>query len=462
MQASEHVSPQRDKRGAFYGWWMVGSAALVMTLTMVPFFYALPTWFVALDRRFGWTRAQLTWAFALSRAESGLFGPIEGLLVDRFGSRRMVLTGMLIMGGGFLLFSRVQELWHLYLAFIIMSVGFGIGSWLPMMTALNNWFIRRRSFAIALALMSSTIGGVILVPLIAWVIDPEQYGVDRWRTIAAGVGVVLMVMAFPVSRLVRNRPEDYGQRPDGETRPAAPETSDQTAALATSNLTEDSAAPNEGSFTWQEAMRTRAFWLISFGHGCTAIVIVTLMVHLGVMLEARDFSLPMIGLVLSTYIGVGALFHLVGGYVGDRVLIRRAVFGFAITQSVALVVLVLAEDSIALVFLFAVLLGIGYGGRLPLTSAIRGVYFGRRSFASITAISLVPLNILSIAAPQFAAYLYDFTQSYAVPLYTVAAVNLLGSFLFLILGDPKPSTVSPQTTQVRVSRTSSTERYHPH
>ena len=145
------------------------------------------------------------------------------------------------MGDGFLLFSRVQELWHLYLAFIIMSVGFGIGSWLPMMTALNNWFIRRRSFAIALALMSSTIGGVILVPLIAWVIDPEQYGVDRWRTIAAGVGVVLMVMAFPVSRLVRNRPEDYGQRPDGETRPAAPETSDQTAALATSNLTEDSA-----------------------------------------------------------------------------------------------------------------------------------------------------------------------------------------------------------------------------
>ena len=444
MQASEHVSPQRDKRGAFYGWWMVGSAALVMTLTTVPLFRSLPTWFVALDKRFGWTRAQLTWAFSLSRAEAGLFGPIEGLLIDRYGPRRMALTGMLIMGGGFLLFSRVQELWHLYLAFVIMSFGHGIGSWLPMMTALNSWFIRRRSFAIALALMSSTIGGVILVPLIAWVIDPEQYGVDRWRTIAAGIGVVLMVMAFPVSRLVRNRPEDYGQRPDGETRPAAPETSDQTAALATSNLTEDSAAPDEGSFTWQEAMRTRAFWLISFGHGCTAIVIVTLMVHLGVMLEARDFSLPLIGLVLSTYIGVGALFHLVGGYVGDRVLIRRAVFGFAITQSLALVVLVVAEDSTVLVFLFAVLLGIGYGGRQPLTSSIRGVYFGRRSFASITAISLVPLNILLIAAPQFAAYMYDFTQSYNVPFLTVAAVNLLGSFLFLILGDPKPST-APQT-----------------
>ena len=314
-----------------------------------------------------------------------------------------------------------------------------------MMTALNNWFIRRRSFAIALAMSVSTIGGIILVPLIAWAIDPEQYGVDRWRTIAAGIGVVLMAMAFPVSRLVRNRPEDYGQRPDGETRPAAPETSDQTAALETSNLPEDSAAPNEGSFTWQEAVRTRAFWLISFGHGCTAIVIVTLMVHLGVMLEARDFSLPLIGFVLSTYIGIGALFHVVGGYVGDRVLIRRALFGFAITQSVALVVLVLAEDSTALVFLFAVLLGIGYGGRQPLTSAIRGVYFGRRSFASITGVSMVPVNIFLVAGPQFSGYMYDFTQSYAVPFLVVAALNCLGASLFLMLGAPQPPPDSSQT-----------------
>ena len=453
MQANEHVKPLRRKRGGFYGWWMVVVAGLVMTLTTVPIFYALPTWFVVLDKRFGWTRAQLTWAFALGRAEAGLFGPIEGLLVDRFGSRRMVLVGLLIVGGGFLLFSRVQELWHLYLAFIIMTFGYGVGGWLPMMTGLNSWFIRRRSLAIALAMVGATIGGIILVPLLAWAIDPVQHGLDRWRTIAAGVGVVILVMAFPVSRLVRNRPEDYGQRPDGETRPPVPETSDQAAALKASNLTEDSPAPNEVSFTWQEAIRTREFWLIAFGHGCTAIVIVTLVVHLGVMLEARDFSLPLIGLVISTYIGVGALFHLVGGYVGDRVPIRKAVFGFAVTQSVALVVLVLADDSKALVFLFAILLGIGYGGRLPLTSSIRGVYFGRRSFASITAISMVPMNIFLIAAPQFAAYMYDFTQSYSVPFLTVAAVNFVGSFLFLILGDPKPSTASPQITQVKVSKT---------
>ena len=452
MPASELVNSLRHLREVHYGWWMVATGALVMTLTTVPFFRSLPTWFVVLDKRFGWTRAQLTWAFSLARAESGIFGPVEGLLVDRYGSRRMVLIGMLITGGGFLLFSRMQELWHLYLAFLIINFGFGIGSWLPMMTALNNWFIRRRSLAMALATVGYTVGGMILVPLLAWSIDPAQYGLDRWRTIAAGIGIVIMVTAFPVSRLVRNRPEDYGQRPDGETTAPALETSDQTATSETSNLTEDSRSENERSFTWQEAIRTRAFWLIAFGHGCCTMVIVTLMVHLGVLLEARDFSLPLIGVVLSTYIGVGALFHVVGGYVGDRVPIGRVLFGFNIIQSVSLVVLVLADDSIPLVFLFAILLGIGYGGRLPLTAAIRGVYFGRRSFASITTISMMPPNILIIAAPQFAAYMYDFTESYTVPLLTVAVVNFLGSFLFLMLGEPQPPPISRQTTQVRVSQ----------
>ena len=445
MKSSEPVSRLKRKGGTFYGWQMVGAAALVMTLTAAPYFQGLPTWFVALDKRFGWTRAQLSWAFALARAEAGLFGPIEGMLIERFGARRMVVIGMLIMGCAFLLFSRVQEPWHLYLTYIIMTFGFGIGSWLPMTTALNSWFIRRRSFAIALAYMGYTIGGMILVPLLAWAIDPEQYGVDRWRTVAAGIGVVLMVIAFPVSRLVRNRPEDYGQRPDGEAAPSAPETSDQTAAFGTSDLLESNPATTDLSWSWQEAVRTRAFWLISLGHGFTAMLIVTLMVHLGVMLEAEGFSLPLIGLVLSTYIGVGALFQLVGGYVGDRAPIGRVLFGFSSIQSVALVVLVLAHDSIPLVFLFAILLGIGYGGRFPLTASIRGVYFGRRSFAIITGISMVPVNIFLVAGPLFSAYMYDFTQNYVVPFLIVAAINFLGSVLFLMLGDPQPSPVPLQT-----------------
>ncbi len=417
-------------RRVFYGWWLAGVAGTVMAVGSVPFFQGTTVWNPVLESHFGWSRGQMSWAFALARAEGGLMGPVEGFLIERLGPRRMVLIGLTILGGGFLILGSVQQLWHLYLAFAVMSLGAGLGTWLPMMTALNSWFIRRRSTAMGIAMEGFSLGGVFLIPVMAWAIgsieagEPERFG---WRATALGIGVFLMTLAFPISRLVRNRPEEYGQRPDGDS-PERPPTAAQRA--------EAPPGGDEGrDFTWQQALRTRTFWLITVGHACSTTVIVTVAVHLGLMLGDRGFSLQMVGWVVSTYTAVGAFFTLVGGYVGDRVPIRIALFGFSATQSVAIAILFLNETTY-IAFVFAVLMGIGFGGRIPLTTAVRGVYFGRRAFASITGISMLPMNLFLITAPLFAGYMFDYTGSYAVPFTTVAVVSFLGSTLFLFLGKP--------------------------
>jgi MFS family permease len=138
----------------------------------------------------------------------------------------------------------------------------------------------------------------------------------------------------------------------------------------------------------------------------------------------------------------------VGGYLGDRFPIKLAGFGFSAFQSVAVVVLVFAHGA-PMHFLFAVLLGIGFGGRTPVTTAIRGVYFGRKAFAAITGISGVPLNLLLFSAPLFAGYMRDITGEYDVAFLTIAVVCLLGSCLFLLLG--KPMVPGPQTRRQRVT-----------
>ena len=292
----------------FYGWWLIGLAALVMALSIVPFFHAMTAWFVVLESHFGWGRAQLALAFSLSRVEGGIMGPAEGLLVDRLGPRRMVVIGMVIMGGGFLVFSRVQELWHFYAAFIIISLGAGLGTWLPMMTALNGWFVRRRAMAMSLVLVGYRLGVVALVPVMTWAINPDQFG---WQIVAAGIGVVVILVALPISRLVHNRPEEYGQHPDGDTAPLP---------SATASRTPDSQpSVDEGDLTWQEAIRTRAFWLMSFGHASVSCVVVTIMVHLGPMLTDRGFSLQTVGWIVSLYTSIGIASTVLGGYLGDRV-----------------------------------------------------------------------------------------------------------------------------------------------
>ncbi len=415
--------PTRPRR-LFYGWVLVGVAALVMVVGSVPMFQGMTAWFVVFEKQFGWSRTQLTIAFSLTRVEGSIMGPVAGYLVDRLGPRTMVALGLTIAGVGFLILAATNSLWQLYLAFVVMSMGTGLGSWLPMMTVVNNWFSRRRATAMAIAGEGFLIGGVILVPVLVWAIDPDIPGRPGWRLTAAVIGIFLMAVAVPLSRFVRNSPEEYGEHPDGHPpEPAAAKH-------------EESAPEAEGpSYTWQEAVRTKTFWLISFGHACSSIVIVTMMVHLGPMLTDRGFSLQTVGWVVATYTAVAAVFTLIGGYVGDRIPIRWAIFAFSAVQSVGIAVLVVGETE-AMAYLFGVLLGIGFGGRNPMTTAIRGVYFGRKAFASITGISMIPMNVLLLASPLFAGIMFDATGTYTLSFTVVAVVSFVGSALFLMLGDP--------------------------
>ena len=435
----ETINPLRHVRGTFYGWWLVGAATTVMIMASVPLFYGLTAWFPVLETRFQWSRAQLSLAFSLSRVEGSVTGPLGGYLTDKLGPRRMVLIGLLCLGGGFVLLGQIQNLWQFYLAFIIVSTGAGLGTWLPMMTVLNNWFLRKRATAMSRAMAGSAAGGILLVPLLAWSIDPEHFGLDRWRVIATGLGVAIMLFALPMSLVIRNRPEDYGQRPDGieETQASAPP-EETGSSQATSDIV---------GLTWQEAVRTRTFWLMTIGHACSSSVIVTISVHLGSMLNLdRGLPLQTVGLVVSTYLGVGALFNLVGGYIGDRLSVRTAIFGFSALQSVAVGVLLLTHST-PMAFLFAVLLGISFGGRSPLTTVIRSIYFGRRAFASITGISMVPMNGFMIVLPLFAGYMFDTTGSYDIPFLLLIVLNFVGSCLFLVLGEPKAMPPSPNSAQ---------------
>ena len=85
--------------GVYYGWRLIPVAGLVMTLSTTPMFHAMGLWFVAMERTYGWNRTQLSLAFAFTRIEGGILGPIEGYLVDRLGTRRLVLIGLAVMGG---------------------------------------------------------------------------------------------------------------------------------------------------------------------------------------------------------------------------------------------------------------------------------------------------------------------------------------------------------------------------
>ena len=412
-----------------------------MVISSTPVFHAMGLWFVALEHAFGWSRTQLSLAFAFTRIEGGILGPIEGILVDRFGTRRLVLIGMTITGIGWILFSQIQsvtifgwvfqDLWMFYLIYMIIALGQGLGSWLPLMTMLNNWFIRHRAKAMGFSNSVSRIGTLVLIPAIAWAIDPEF---DRlgWQTTVVIIGVIVLVVIFPLTRLIRDRPEDYGLLPDGDK----PE--DQSAEQA-ERRQRSKVQDTDPEFTLRQALMTPAFWLISVGHGFTSMILIAMMAHLAPMMDDRGYSLQTSAFVITAYTAVSMLFQIVGGFVGDRVPKRYALFVFTWIQASGVFLLTFGTASLPVAYGFALLFGIGFGGRNPLTVSIRGEYFGRKSFGKIMGISQVPMNILLLAAPVVAGIVRDNTGEYTIAFATLAGLNMLGGLLFLFALPPKLS-----------------------
>ena len=430
MSLSPFVYLRNRTDGVFYGWWLVGLSGFIRILATVPLFHAMGLWFVALESQFGWTRTQLSIAFAFTRVEGGVLGPVEGYLNDRVGTRQMVLIGMLILGGGFLLLGQVSRLWMFYLAYIVMALGGGLGGWLPLTALLNNWFVRNRTAAMGWSNSVTRLGGLFLIPAMAWSIDPDH---DRlgWQLTATLLGIFTLATAVPLTRLIRNRPEDYNLRPDGDRigfRAAAgsregPTSSRQEATTA------------DADFTPSQALRTSAFWFISFGHGFTSMVIVALMAHLAPMMTDAGFSLQTAAWVVTVYTFVSMVFQVIGGYVGDRVPKNVALFVFTCVQGAAVMVITFSS-TLPMAYLFAVLFGIGFGGRNPLTTAIRGDYFGRASYGMILGISQVPMNVLLLIAPLFAGLMRDIQGTYTTAFFVLGVLSFLGGALMLMAKKP--------------------------
>ena len=435
------INPITQARNVYYGWWLAAIAGFIMIITSVPIFHAMTVWAVVMESHFGWSRIQLGFALSLTRVEGSISGPIAGYLTDRFGARVMVFTGLLILAAGFFLFSQVQNLWMFYLAFFIMSVGNGQSGWLPMMTLMNNWFSRQRSTAMAMTMTFMGFGALILVPAIAWAVDPDE---DRlgWRLTAGVLGMVVLASAFILPKLIRNRPQDYGLLPDGD-RPRA-----GTDATAPAVRSRTARQPTEPEFTTAQALRTPAFWFITFGHGFGSMVVLGIFSHLGLlMVEDLGFSVQQAAWIFSVYTAVSMVFQMLGGYLGDRIPKNVALFIFTAVQAGAVVLLATAS-SLFDFYLFAVIFGIGFGGRNPLTTAIRGEYFGRASFGKILGISTVPMNILLLISSPMAGYMRDVQGSYETAFITLAILNFIGAGLFLMSRKPRLPAPAPRARAI--------------
>jgi MFS family permease len=389
---------------------------LIQILTASFTLQAFSAYVTVMQAEFGWSRTAFAAAFTIQQAGSGLIGPFQGWLILRFGARVIIRIGIIAFAVGLALLSLVDSLTSFYLVYIVIAFGASFAGFLSLNAVAVQWFERYRSAAFSFMQMGVSLGG-LLVPLVAWSLEA-----NGWRATALVTALIVLAAGVPLTLLIGNRPEDYGLAPDGRGEAAIERT-----ALAPTR-----------DFTAKEALQTRAFWLISFGHASALMVVFAVMSHVAVHLTAGlEFSLALAARLVALMTFMSVLGQLLGGLLGDRLNKRYIAIGAMFGHATGLLLLANAR-SVAWVVAFAVIHGLSWGLRGPVMQALRADYFGRSAFAQILGISNVIVTSGTIIGPLVAGLLADAMGDYRLAFMLLAAVAALGSIFFILAVPPAP------------------------
>lgn len=423
--ADRPAGPRGDPaagRRIFHGWKVVGAGAAILALQSALILQAFGSYAVVLQERFGWSRTTISVAYSFNRAESGLLGPLHGWLLYRFGSKRVMRAGSIVLALGFIWFATISSPVGFVLSFFVIAVGAGMSGFLTVTTETVKWFERRRARALSITAVGLAAGG-LAAPLV--VLSLRHLG---WRETALGSGVLLGVAMFALASLYGSSPAEKGEPLDGVDAPPEREPDARSAGTV---------AGGAAHLTASEALRTSAFWLLSFGHASALLVVGSVIAHLSLYLTSEQgFTLQQASFVLAGIPIAQIAGMVLGGVLGDRTSKRWLCAGAMWGHVLGLLLLTFATGA-AMVWAFVVLHGLAWGMRGPLMSAIRADYFGSTSFGQIMGYSSLILMFGMVGGPLLAGVLADVTGSYRTGFTILALLSATGSAMFALSMPPR-------------------------
>ena len=384
------------KGKVFYGWWVVGACFFISLYTGGVVVFSFTALFEPIANQFGWSYTQISLAATLQSFMQGLVAPLMGLLVDRWGPRKLVFGGVVISFLGFILLSSITSLAMFYVAFILIYIGYSTTSGLVMMTAVASWFRRNIAMASGIAATGFAMGG-LLVPLVATLLD--TFG---WRTAMVSIGSGMLLIPLPLSFLFRRRPEEHGYRDGGD-------------ASSTIVVSEDaiSAESHEVYIPVRQVLKGRAFWHIAVAlmFQCIALNAVTvhIMPYLGNIGIARSASSLAVSAITVTNVGGRLIF----GWLGDRIEKRQiTAASFALSTISLLCFSFVGTGGVWLLVLFLVFFGFGFGGQFTMIAPVIVEYFGRSRFGTIFGFIFAVMRVGGTIGPLLAGWVFDRWSSY--------------------------------------------------
>jgi len=387
-----------------YGWVIVGVGALITCVAMGAMF-ALPVYLQPMADDTGWSRAGISLAMTLGFVVMGVGGFLWGTLSDRIGARPVVLMAALLLGVGLVLASRAPNLLVFQIAYGVIGCGSVGAFFAPLTAATVGWFDRHRSLAVSLVSIGGGVAPMVMTPLASVLIT--AYG---WRTAMLAIAIVVTVIVLVAAMFIRNAPNVAPAAPGG-----APVAAPQSA--------------------WS-ALRTPQFLILAgtFFLCCAA--------HSGPIFHTVSYAelcgaAPIVAAGLYSVEGVAGLFgRLLFGVLGDRIGVKRVVIGGLLLQSVGIYSYIFVS-GIGDFYARSLVLGLAYGGVMPLYSILARQYFSQNVMGTVLGAMVMTSSIGMAFGPVGGGWLFDTFGTYHWLYIASAAIGLAAACMALTFPRPK-------------------------
>jgi MFS family permease len=401
MYTTSPPSPDRISAGSSQKY-IVATAFLSLFAIVGLALYGLPFFYDFWEGAYGWSRTTITSGNALGKLlVAPLFGFIAGWLIDRYGPRKLMISGSLMAGMAIIGLSCTGgSLPLFYLFYVFNALGYVCAGPLPCQVLISKWFDKNRGKAMGIAYLGIGTGGA-LVPLLSNGIE-SRFG---WHTALIVLGVVVMLISLPMAYFIKE-----------------PKIKEEKKEL-----------PSQSAVSIGSILRNPNFYLLCIGSLCAIGVVGGVNQHLKLYLRdfgfAQDKAAQIISLVLlSSLVG-----RVLMGWLAD--LFSRKYVMILIYMTVAIAIpLLMVPDFPGRIYLFAVIFGIGLGGDYMIIPLMAGDMFGVKALGRTMGIILVADGIAESVFPMMVGALYEnFSKSYMPAFAILIGVALLGTVIISFL-----------------------------
>ena len=393
----------------FYGHILVVAAFFIMVV-MWGILYSFGVFFNPVLNEFGWTSAAVSGAYSLAFLLLGMSSIVTGRITDRFGPKMVLIVCGVIFGLGYILMSLISAMWQFYLVYAVMiAVGIS-GSFVPLVSTVARWFVKRRGLMIGI--VSSGVGvGIVIIPPVA----TQLISVYGWRNSYIMVGIAALVLVIPAAFLLKRDPGEVGQL-----------------AYGAGEVEVNNISSGASGLTLRQAVRTRQLWLLWVTFLFAGFGIQTILVHIVPHVTGLGISAATAAIVLATVGGFNTAGRVLMGGAADRIGSKPTLLISTIVISASFFWLLVARE-LWMFYPFAVVFGISYGGFLALLSPVAVEIFGLKAAGVLLGFLHLGLAIGETVGPVVAGGIYDVTGGYSPAFLIGGIIAAIGVILTLMV-----------------------------